>query len=127
MQEARQAHLIKCDVRAIPFLRLLINYIKKQKLTAPIWGGHAHLTKTVDWDSPKGNVSWFVWMSQDHMCYNMSVVSIKVRGIMDLDALADVLCPESRNVLGQLSLRETLMKYLNLKDGNPMVAELHQR
>ncbi len=111
----------------IPFLRLLINHIKEHKLTAPIWGGHAHLTKTVEWDSPKGNVSRFVWMSHDHMCYNMSVVSIEVSGIMDLDASADVLCPESGNALGQLSLQETLMKYLKLKDSNPMVAELHQR
>jgi hypothetical protein len=61
------------------------------------------------------------------MCYNVSVVSVEVRGITDLDALADVLCPESGDILGQLSLRETLMKYLKLKDGNPMVAELHQR
>ncbi len=104
MQEARQAHLIECNVQAIPFLRLLIGYIKEHKLTIPIWGGHAHLTETVDWDSPKGDVSQFVWMSQDHMCYNMSVVSVEVRGITDLDASADVLCPESGDVLGQLSL-----------------------
>jgi hypothetical protein len=80
----------------------------------------------VDWDSPKGNVSRFVRMSQDHMCYNMSVVSVEVQGIMDLDASADVLCPESRDVIGQLSLQEMLMKYLKLKGGNPLVAELHQ-
>jgi hypothetical protein len=66
-------------------------------------------------------------MSQDHICYNMSVVSVEVSGIMDLDALADVLCPESGDVLGRLSLQETLMKYLILKDSNPMVAKLHQR
>jgi hypothetical protein len=100
MQEAQRAHLIECDVQAIPFLRLLIDYIKEHKLTTPIWGGHAHLTETVDWDSPKGNVSQFVWMSQDHMCYNMSVVSVEVGGITDLNALADVLCPESGDVLG---------------------------
>jgi hypothetical protein len=45
---------------------------------------------------------------------------------MDLDALADVICPQSGEFLGQLSLRETLMKYLKLKDGTPLVAELHQ-
>jgi hypothetical protein len=61
------------------------------------------------------------------MCYNMSVVSVEVHGIMDLDTAADVLCPESGNVLGQLSLQETLIKYLKVKDGNPMVTELHQR
>jgi hypothetical protein len=50
LQEARRAHLIECNVQAILFLRLLINYIKDQKLAAPIWGGHAHITKMVDWD-----------------------------------------------------------------------------
>jgi hypothetical protein len=63
MQEAQWAHFIECNVQAIPFLRLLIDYIKEHKLTTPIWGGHVHLTETVKWDSPKGNVSWFVWMS----------------------------------------------------------------
>jgi hypothetical protein len=66
-------------------------------------------------------------MSQDHMCYNMSVVSVKVRGITDLGTTAEVLCPESGNVLGHLSLQETLMKYLKMHNGNPMVTELHQR
>ncbi len=60
------------------------------------------------------------------MCYNMSVVSVEVWGITNLDASADVLCSESGGVLGRLSLLEKLMKYLKLKDGNPMVAELHQ-
>jgi hypothetical protein len=110
MQEAGCAHLIECEVQAIPFLRLLINYIKDQKLAAPIWGGHAHITKTVDWDSPKSDVSRFVRMSQDHMCYNMNMVSVKVRGIMDLDAMAEVLCPESGNVLGHLYLQRNFDK-----------------
>jgi hypothetical protein len=127
MQEAQRAHLIECNVQVIPFQRLLINYIKDQKLATPIWGGHAHITETVDWDSPKSNVSQFVRMSQEHMCYNMSVVSDEVCDITDLDARAEVLCPESGIVLGHLSLQETLMKYLKLHDGNPMVVELHQR
>jgi hypothetical protein len=46
-------------------------------------------------------------MSQDHMCYNMSVVSVEVRGIMDLDATAEVLCPESGNPQPPLLARNT--------------------
>ncbi len=127
MQEARQAHLIECDVQAIPLLTLLLNHVKDRRLTAPVWGGHAHITGTVDWDSPKGNVGQFVRMAQDHMCYNMSVVSAEVHGIMDLDASAEVICPQSGDTLGRLSLRETLMKYPKQKDGTPLVVELHQR
>ncbi len=127
MQEVRWAHLIECDVQAIPFLTLLINHVKEWRLTTPVWGGHAHITRTVDWDSPKSNVSRFVSMAQDHMCYNMSVVCAEVQGITDLDASVEVLCPQSGATLGHLSLRETLMKYLKQKDGTPLVAELHQR
>ena len=66
-------------------------------------------------------------MSQDHTNYNMSLVSVQVKGITDLEASAEVTCPESGNVIGRLSLRQTLLKYLKLTDGNPMCAELHQR
>ncbi len=81
----------------------------------------------MDWDSPKGDVSRFVRMSQDHTNYNMSLISVQVKGITDLEASADVMCPESGNVIGRLSLQQTLLKYLKLLDGNPMCAELHQR
>jgi hypothetical protein len=48
MQEVCRAHLIECNVNAIPFLRTLIGYKKENKLAAPIWGRHAHITETVD-------------------------------------------------------------------------------
>ncbi len=65
-------------------------------------------------------------MSQDHTNYNMSLISVQVKGITDLEASAEVLCPESGNVMGHLTLRQTLLFYLKLPDGNPMCAELHQ-
>ena len=76
MQEERRAHLIECDIKAILFLRVLINYIKDNKLAVRIWGGHTHITETVDWDSLKGDVSRFLRMSQDHTNYNMSLISV---------------------------------------------------
>jgi hypothetical protein len=127
MQEARRAHLIECDTSKIPFLCALINYIKKHSLAAPIWGGHAYITETVDWDSPKGDLSRFVRMSQDHTCYNMSVISIKVCDITDIDKTADIYCPTSGEKLGKLLLRQALMRYLKLQDGSPLCAEIHQR
>ena len=57
MQEARRAHLIERDNSKIPLLHALINYIKEHTLVAPLWGGHMHITETVDWDSLKGNLS----------------------------------------------------------------------
>jgi hypothetical protein len=127
MQEARQAHLIKCDTFKIPFLLTRINYIKEHSLAAPIWGGHAHITETVDWDSPKGDLSCFVRMSQDHTCYNMSVVSVKVCSITNIDKTADIYCPTSGKKLGKLLLQQALMRYLKLQDGSPLCAEIHQQ
>ena len=105
MQEARRAHLIECDIKTILFLRVLIGYIKNNKLAVRIWGGHTHITETVDWDLPKGDGSRFVRMSQDHTNYNMSLISVQVKGITDLNASAEVMCPDLGNLIGYLSLR----------------------
>ncbi len=59
-----------------------------------------HITGTVNWGSPKGDVSQFVRMSQDHMCYNMNVVSAEVQGIIDLDTSVEVIYPQSGETLG---------------------------
>jgi hypothetical protein len=127
MQEACCANLIECNVKAIPFLRMLIGYIKELKLAAPIWGRHALITKMVDWDYLKEDISLFIQMLQDHMCYNMSdVTSVEVWGISGLKASAEILCPVSGNTIGYLSLRKTLMKYLKLQDDTPMRTEVHQ-
>ncbi len=120
-------HLIECDPSKIPFLCALINYIKEHKLTAPIWGGHAHITETVDWDSPKGDLSHFVRMSQDHMCYNMSVTSVEERGIANIDKMANIYCPTSGDRLSELLLWQTLMRYLKLHYGSPLCTEIHQQ
>ena len=79
MQEARRAHLIECDIKEIPFLHALISYIKDMKLAVCIWDGHTHITEMVDWDSPKGDISRFVRMLQDHTNYNMSLICIQLR------------------------------------------------
>ena len=86
MQEARWAHLVECNIKAIPFLCALISYIKDKKLAVCIWGGHTHITEMVDWDSPKGDVSQFVRMMQDHTNSNMSLISFQVNGITNLEA-----------------------------------------
>jgi hypothetical protein len=74
-------------------MALSSHHVKNPQLTAPVWGGHTHITGTVNWDSSKGDVSRFIRMAQDHMCYNMSAVSTEVHRIMDLDASAEVICP----------------------------------
>jgi hypothetical protein len=66
-------------------------------------------------------------MSQDHTCYNMSVISVKVQGISNIDKTATIYCPSSGDRLGKLLLRQTLMKYLKLPDGSPLCAEIHQQ
>ncbi len=119
--------MIECDISKIPLICALINYIKEHKLAALLWGGHAHITETVDWDSPKGNLSRFDRMSQDHTCYNMSVISVKVQGITYIDGKAAIYCPTSGEKLGELLLRHTLMRYLKLHDSIPLCAETHQQ
>ncbi len=57
----------------------------------------------------------------------MSVISVEVRGISNIDKTATIYCPTWGDWLGKLLLRQTLMKYLKLPDGSPLCAEIHQR
>jgi hypothetical protein len=66
-------------------------------------------------------------MSQDHTCYNMSFISVKFRGIANVDKMADMYCLTSGDKLGQLLLQKTLMRYLKLHDGSPLCAEIHKQ
>ena len=66
-------------------------------------------------------------MSQDHTCYNMIVTSVKVRGIANIDKTANIYCPTFGDRLGELSLRQTLMRYLKLHDGSPLCTEIYQQ
>jgi hypothetical protein len=53
MQEARQAHLIECDVQAISFLKLLLNHVKDRRLTAPVWGGGTRTSRGRSTGTPR--------------------------------------------------------------------------
>jgi hypothetical protein len=57
----------------------------------------------------------------------MSVISVEVQCISDIDKMATIYCPTSGDRLGELLLRQTLMKYLKLPDGSPLCAEIHQQ
>jgi hypothetical protein len=74
----------------------------------------------------KGDLGCFIRMSQDHTCYNM-VISVKVRGISDINKTATIYCPTSGDRLGKLLLGQTLMKYLKLLDSRPLCTEIHQQ
>jgi hypothetical protein len=57
----------------------------------------------------------------------MIVTSVKVRGIANIDKTANIYCATSGDRLGELSLWQTLMRYLKLHDGSLLYAEIHQQ
>jgi hypothetical protein len=57
----------------------------------------------------------------------MTVTSIKVRGIADIDKTANIYCLTSGDRLGELLLQQTLMRYLKLHGGSPLCTEIYQR
>ncbi len=57
----------------------------------------------------------------------MSVISVEVRSITNIDKTPDIYCPTSGKKLGMLLLRQALMRYLKLQDSSPLCAEIHQR
>ena len=57
----------------------------------------------------------------------MSVISVEVRGIANIDKMSTIYYPTSGDRLGELSLWQTLMRYLKLHDGSPLWTEIHRQ
>ena len=47
-------------------------------------------------------------------------------GVVSLDEPVDILHPTTYEIVGSLTLRTILLNYLKMKDGYPMIAEVHQ-
>lgn len=104
-----------------PLLKLLAAEGKKMGIFKEVLGTHAHVTETVNWESPPGDLKRAASFAKDMTNYNASMSCGDVHGLMDLDDKVRV-----TNSSQYLSGRFCLLHLLKLKDGGSAVAEVHQ-
>ena len=65
-------------------------------------------------------------MVQSHTNYQCSMILKDIIGITNLDVTARIFDDETGKYLGMLSLRQVLLRYLQLSDSHQLIAEVHQ-
>jgi hypothetical protein len=58
--------------------------------------------------------------------YQLSMVAEELVGVVSLDEPIDIIHPLTYEIVGSLTLWTVLLNYLKMKDGYPMIAEVHQ-
>jgi hypothetical protein len=107
-------------------MKALVECAKTYGCVEEMWGPHAHLSEVTDATSTVREAKRQVDVAQSHTNYQLSMVAEELVGVVNLDESIAITDPESGIEIGQLSLRTALLNYLRMKDGHPMIAEVHQ-
>jgi hypothetical protein len=65
-------------------------------------------------------------VAQLYTNYQLSMVAEELFGVVSLDEPIDIIHPMTYEIVGSLTLQTVLLNYLKMKDGYPMIAEVHQ-
>ncbi len=106
-------------------IKKLTQLAKEADLVTKMWGKHAHISEVVDKDSTPSEIKRLT-IAQTHTNYKCSMILEDIVGITNLDATAPIFDEESRRHLGNLSLCQFLLQFLQLSDGHQLIAEVHQ-
>ena len=125
-QQARKSWHLEVDSRHAKKMKALIQCAKTYGCVEEMWGPHAHLSEVTDATSTAREAKRQVDVAQSHTNYQLSMVAEELVGVVQLDEPLAITHPETGKEVGQLSLRTALLNYLKMKDGHPMIAEVHQ-
>ncbi len=104
----------------------LILCAKEYGCVEEFWGIHAHLSKVTDANSTARKAKQQVDIAQSHTNYWLYMVAEELVRVVSLDEPIDIMHPTTYEIVGSLMLRTVLLNYLEMKDGYPMIAEIHQ-
>ena len=126
-QSNRKAFHLECDRRyAADIKKLTQKMVKENNLMTKMWEKHAHISEVVDKESMPSEIKRLIKVAQSHTNYQCSVILEDIIGIINLDATAPIFNVESNQFLGNVSLRQVLLSYLQFSDGHQLIAEVHQ-
>ena len=90
------------------------------------WGRLAHISEVPNRDTSPGEIRKLTQVSQKHTCYQMSMNTEVVKGIVNADGAAK-LYNKDGELCGEMTMREVLLKLFKTKDGTTLAAEVHQQ
>ena len=126
-QMARKAWHVEVQSKHTTQLIELVRKAKSTNIIQEMWGRQVHISEVADNTTPPGELKRYVKFAQRHVNFHCSMTCEDIRGIVHLDATATIYSLSTGDPVGELSLRQVLLKYLKMSDGTSLIAEIHQR
>jgi hypothetical protein len=126
VQNNRKVYHVECDKRFLLGVRRLTQLAKDFNIVTKTWGKHPHMTEVVDKDSTPTEIKRLCCVAQVHANYQCSMIVEDISGITSLNELAAVMAADGMTEIGQMSLRQILLKSLKLNDRHQLIAKVHQ-
>jgi hypothetical protein len=126
-QRVRRSWHLEVDSKYVVKMKGLVQYAKEYGCVEEVWGCHAHLSKVMDAKSTASEAKQQADVVQAHTNYQLSMVAKMLVRVTNLDKPVNIINPTTHALVGSLSLRMVLLNYLKMRDGYPMIVEVHQQ
>ena len=125
-KEGRKVWHIEIEGQYKQGLRLLIKQMKEYDMMSSYWGRLTHISAVPDRDTTTGAIKKLTHVSQKHTCYQMSMNTEVIKGIVNADGSAKLFNKQGKQCR-DMTMWEVLLKLFKTRDGTTLVAEVHQQ
>ncbi len=124
----RRAWYLEMETQHVSVFAKVIEKCKEFTMFEDFWGSHVLISETVDYDSPPGDISRVLSTAKLHTCVHVSMTSVQLYGIVDLDKVVSYTIDEEGKESGFLCMWQVLSKHFCTRNGTlPLFAEVHQK
>ena len=127
MQWYRKVLHVECDSNSCDMLRDLVASTKFRGLFSPVWGKNVRLSNTAGKDTKPQDLTNMGRYVRRHVNYHSSMTYDGLVGIGELDQPVPFFSEtDSQKVMGHMTLRYVLYKFVKLSGGHSLIGEIHQ-
>ena len=126
-QWLRKCLHVEVDRNEAQMVQDLVTEAKERNLIAPVWGKSVRLSNVADDDTRHVDLADLASYVKHHINYHASMTGDGLPGIINLDKEVPFFAASDPNrIVGHMSLRYALYRFMKLADGHSLFAELHQ-
>ena len=127
IQWHRKTLHLECDVKDSKMMQDLVAVTKRRNLIFPVWGKNVRLTNTSFKDTKPQELTNMGQYVHRHVNYHSSMIYDGLVGVVDLNQeVAFYAESDPTRLMGYMSLRYVLYKFMKLSDGHSLIGEIHQ-
>ena len=127
LQWFRKVLHVECDSNAVPMIKDLVASAKRRGMFKPVWGKNVRISNTAGAKTKPQDLTNMSRYVRRHVNYHSSMIYDGLVGINNLDYDVPFYAEsDADRVVGYMSLRFVLYRFIKLSGGHSLFGEIHQ-